>query len=733
MLQVRLPDGSIVDHPDQATAFDVAMSISPRLASASLGAIVAGHVTDVVRPLAEVTDERPVPLQLLTEKDSASLAILRHSCAHIMARAVMRLWPGVELAFGPTTGQGFYYDIACSHVISEDEFPRIEAEMQRIVEMAEPFERFICDRDEALKLVDGMSQTLKVEHINTGLASHSTVSFYRQGEFVDLCRGPHIPDAKRVKAFKLLSVAGAYWKGDANGKQLQRLYGTAWFSQKDLDAYLDQVNEAKRRDHRVLGKQLNLFAISQEVGQGLCLWLPKGATIRATLEDFIKRELIARGYQPVYSPHIGRVDLYETSGHFPYYRESQFAPIFGHDAGALVDYWVRRLDALIADGTVFSTDDEKKLADSAKLMGADLANYPSGGTPTARKEFLRVWEKQQERYLLKPMNCPHHVQIYKAQQRSYRDLPVRLAEFGTVYRHEQSGELNGMLRVRGLTQDDAHLFVTPDQVLEEFKSTLELVKFVLASVGLNDYRVQLSCRDSKNKSKYVGTDEGWENAQNSLRKVLTEMQMPFVEREGEAAFYGPKTDFMVRDCIGREWQLGTVQLDFNLPERFQLEYIGADNQAHRPVMIHRAPFGSMERFTGMLIEHFAGAFPLWLAPEQIRVMSISDKFESYAKQVETRFRAAGFRVTTDLRGTKINAKVRDAQVELIPYMLVVGGRDVENGTVSVRDRITGDLGAMSLDDALAKLQQEVAERTIRQVSEKKFQQFDEAVEAANEY
>ena len=733
MIKVQLPDGSLVDHPDHASAFDVATAISPRLAAAALGAVVAGQVTDLMRPLAEVTEDRPIPLQLLTEKDPASLAILRHSTAHIMARAVMRLWPDVELAFGPTTGNGFYYDISCAHTISEDDFPRIEAEMQQIVNQAEPFERFLCDREEALKLVDGMSQKLKVEHIQTGLASHPTVSFYRQGEFVDLCRGPHIPDAKRVKAFKLLSVAGAYWKGDASGKQLQRLYGTAWFSQKDLDAYLDQVNEAKRRDHRVLGKQLNLFTISQEVGQGLCLWLPKGATIRATLEDFIKRELIARGYQPVYSPHIGRVDLYETSGHFPYYRESQFAPIFGHDAGALVDYWVRRLDALITDGTSFSAEDEQKLADSAKLMGVDLTSYPQSGLPAARKEFLRVWEKQQERYLLKPMNCPHHVQIYKAQQRSYRDLPVRLAEFGTVYRHEQSGELNGMLRVRGLTQDDAHLFVTPDQVLEEFKSTLELVKFVLASVGLNDYRVQLSCRDSKNKSKYVGTDEGWENAQNSLRKVLTEMQMPFVEREGEAAFYGPKTDFMVRDCIGREWQLGTVQLDFNLPERFQLEYVGADNQTHRPVMIHRAPFGSMERFTGMLIEHFAGAFPLWLAPEQIRVMSISDKFEDYAKQVEARFRAAGFRVSTDLRGTKINAKVRDAQVELIPYMLIVGGRDVENGTVSIRDRIEGDLGAMSIDDALSKLQTEVTERTIRQVSEKKFQQFDEAGEAANEY
>ncbi len=728
MLSIRLPDGSVVEHPEHATAMDVAQAISPRLAAAAVGAVVAGTTVDLMRPLAEVTIERPIPVQLLTEKDPQSLGILRHSCAHIMARAVMRLWPGVELAFGPTTGHGYYYDIACDHKISEDDFPRIEAEMQKIVEAAEPFERFICDRDEALQLVDGMSQKLKVEHIQTGLASHPTVSFYRQGEFVDLCRGPHIPDAKRVKAFKLLSIAGAYWKGDASGKQLQRLYGTAWFSQKDLDAYLDQVNEAKRRDHRVLGKQLGLFTISQEVGQGLCLWLPKGATIRSILEDFIKKELVARGYQPVYSPHIGRVEMYETSGHFPYYRDSQFAPLFGHDGGQLVDFWIRKLRE-----NDLGSEQEAHLLASAQLTGADLSNFPVTGSNEQKIEILRTWEKQQERYLLKPMNCPHHVQIYKAQQRSYRDLPVRLAEFGTVYRHEQSGELNGMLRVRGLTQDDAHLFVTPDQVTEEFKQTIELVKFVLGAVGLNDYRVQLSCRDSKNKDKYVGSDEGWENAQNSLRQVLQDMQMTFVECEGEAAFYGPKTDFMVRDCIGREWQLGTVQLDFNLPERFQLEYVGADNQTHRPVMIHRAPFGSMERFTGMLIEHFAGAFPLWLAPEQVRVMSISDKFEGYAKQVEARFRAAGFRVATDLRGTKINAKVRDAQVELIPYMAVVGGKDQENRTVSLRDRIDGDLGAMSIDEAIAKLLQEVNERRIRQVSEKKFQQFDDAGGEANEY
>ncbi len=727
MLSVSLPDGSVHEFADHATAFDVAQKISPRLAQSALGAIAAGATIDLMKPLAEVTEIRPVPVQILTEKDPQALGLLRHSCAHLMARAVMRLFPGVELAFGPTTGHGFYYDMALSHQLSEDDFPRIEAEMAKLANAAEPFERFLCGRDEAVALVEGMSQKLKAEHIRTGLADHGSVSFYRQGEFVDLCRGPHVPDAKRIKAFKLLSVAGAYWKGDASGQQLQRVYGTAWFSQKDLDAYLEQVNEAKRRDHRVLGKQLGLFTISGDVGQGLCLWMPKGATVRSLLEDFIKQELLKRGYQPVYTPHIARVELYEISGHFPYYRDSQFAPLYGHDGGQLVDFWIRKLqeDSLTAA-------DEAKLHDSARVLGVDLSRLPLSGSKTERIEFLRAWEKQNERYLLKPMNCPHHIQIYKAQPRSYRDLPVRLAEFGTVYRHEQSGELNGMLRVRGLTQDDAHLFCTPEQVEQEFKDTLDLVKFVLGSVGLDDYRVQLSSRDPAS-DKYVGSPELWEQAQSTLRKVLQDSGLNYTECPGEAAFYGPKTDFMVRDAIGREWQLGTVQLDYNLPERFQLEYIGADNQSHRPVMIHRAPFGSMERFTGMLIEHFAGAFPLWLAPEQVRVMSIGEKFEEYAKQVEQQFRAAGFRVSCDLRSSKINAKVRDAQVELIPYMLVVGGRDVENGTVSVRDRIDGELGAMPIADAIAKLRAEIDQKVIRQVKKSTFQSFDAGTEQANEY
>ncbi|ODA27902.1 threonine--tRNA ligase [Planctopirus hydrillae] len=709
-IKVQLPDGSVKEFPADVTPLAIAESISPRLAQAAIAARVGEKVTDLKRPVSETTDVQPVPVQILTEKDAASLGVLRHSCAHLMARAIMRVFPGVQLAFGPTTGNGYYYDLDLPHKLSEDDFARIEAEMQKLVEMAEPFERFITNRDEALAMLEGMGQKLKCEHIQTGLASEATVSFYRQGEFVDLCRGPHIPDAGRIKAFRLLSVAGAYWKGDASGQQLQRVYGTAWFSQKDLDAHLEQVNEAKRRDHRVLGKQLNLFSISPEVGAGLCLWLPKGATVRALLEEFIKGELLKRGYQPVYTPHIGRVELYETSGHFPYYRDSQFTPLYGHDGGQLVDFWIRKLQ----EGAI-SEADEKSLLASAKILGVEIPEYAVAGSSEAKIEVLRTWEKQQERYLLKPMNCPHHAQIYKSMQRSYRDLPVRLAEFGTVYRHEQSGELNGMLRVRGLTQDDAHLFCTPEQVEEEFRATLQLVQFVLASVGLEDYRVQLSLRDPKS-DKYVGSEENWQRAEASLRSVLTELNLPFTAREGEAAFYGPKADFMVKDCIGREWQLGTVQLDYNLPERFQLEYVGADNQAHRPVMIHRAPFGSMERFTGMLIEHFAGAFPLWLAPEQVRVLSISDKFEGYAREVEREFRAAGFRVTTDLRGAKINGKIRDAQIELIPYMLVVGGKDQENRTVSIRDRIEGDLGAVPLAEAIARLQQEVSEKRIRSIA-----------------
>ncbi len=708
-MQVQLPDGTVKDFPARSSALDVARSISERLAQATIAVQIGETVCDAFRPLEDLSTDSPIPVKLITNKDPLALGVLRHSCAHIMARAVMRLYEGVGLAFGPTTGYGFYYDFDLAQKISEEDFPRIEQEMAAICAEAEAFERFSLTRPEAVQLCKDLKQDLKVEHVETGLSGHETLSFYRQGEFVDLCRGPHIPDASKIKAFKLVSVAGCYWKGDASNKSLQRLYGTAFFDKKDMESYLKQIEEAKRRDHRVLGKQHGLFAISNDVGQGLCLWLPKGAMIRSTLEEFIKAELVRRGYMPVYSPHIGRVEMYETSGHFPYYRESQFPPLFGHPAGQVVDFWKQKL----SEGNL-RPEDESKLRASAGVCGCEFHDYPSSGTSEERQAYLHKWEKSQERYLLKPMNCPHHVQMYKAEQRSYRDLPVRLAEFGTVYRHEQSGELNGMLRVRGLTQDDAHLFCTPEQVEEEFKDTLQLVQFVLGAVGLNDYRVQLSTRDPKS-DKYVGSPELWERAENTLRKVLTEVGLPFTEGQGDAAFYGPKTDFMVRDAIGREWQLGTVQLDYNLPERFQLEYTGADNAPHRPVMIHRAPFGSMERFCGMLIEHFAAAFPLWLAPEQVRILGLNDEILPYCQEILTKLRAAGFRAKIDTQSANVKKKIRDAQLDLIPYMLVVGGKDRDQGGVSVRDRIEGDLGFMTTEAALAKLIAERDGRVIRQV------------------
>jgi threonyl-tRNA synthetase len=571
-----------------------------------------------------------------------------------MARAVMRLFEGVQLAFGPTVANGFYYDFQLERPLSEDDFPAIEAEMAKIVKEDEPFQRIEEPRQHALEICRDLGQSLKVEHINEGLADEATVSFYRQGEFLDLCRGPHVPSAGAIGAFKLLSVAGAYWKGDASRQQLQRLYGTAWFDKQELDAYLKQVEEAKRRDHRTLGRQLELFAIDPMVGSGLILWLPKGAIVRRELENYLCGELLKRNYEPVYTPHIGRVELYQTSGHYPYYADSQFPPI------------------QLADG---------------------------------------------DRYLLKPMNCPHHIKIYQSKPRSYRDLPLRLAEFGTVYRFEQSGELNGMTRVRGFTQDDAHLFCTEEQVGEEFRGCVEMTQMVLKTLGLDDYRVRLGFSDPAS-GKYVGGAGTWQRAEAALEAVCREMSLPNLEvKRGEAAFYGPKADFLVADALGREWQLGTVQLDYNLPceERFALEYVGPDNRPHRPVMIHRAPFGSFERFVGMLIEHFAGAFPLWLAPEQVRVLSVSEKFEAYARGVQKRLAEDGLRASGDYRAEKIGAKIRDAQLALIPYMFVVGGREVDAQAVAVRDRLEGDLGSMSVEAAVAKLQEEIRAKRVRQV------------------
>ncbi len=727
---VRLPDGTLHTHPGTTTSVQIAAAISEGLARAVVAAEVDGKVVDAHRPLGELAAEKgttvdqPLDLRLLTNRDREALDVLRHSAAHVMARAVMKLYPGVSLAFGPTTSGGFYYDFELDHKISEDDFAAIEAEMKQIVKAKEPFERVVLGRDDARQLCSDLKQDLKVEHIETGLADQSTVSIYRQGEFVDLCRGPHIPDAGRIKAVKLLNVAGAYWKGDASsGRQLQRLYGTAFFDKKDLDDHLTLLEEAKRRDHRVLGKKHGLFSISPEVGQGLCLWLPKGARVRVTLEEFLRKELLGRGYDPVYSPHLGRVEMYETSGHFPYYRDSQFAPLFGSEAGGLIDAWNQRL----ASGNL-SSDDEDKLIAAAEVLGVQLPSYKPSAPASDRQAVLHQWQTENERYLVKPMNCPHHCQIYKAQQRSYRQLPLRLFEFGTVYRHEQTGELNGMLRVRGLTQDDAHIFCTGDQVEQEFRATIELTKFVLDSVGLGDYRVQLSLRDP-DSDKYVGSQANWDRAEDALRGVLKDSGLDFNEQPGEAAFYGPKADFMVRDCIGRSWQLGTVQLDYNLPERFKLEYKGTDNDIHRPVMIHRAPFGSLERFTGMLIEHFAGAFPMWLSPEQIRVLPLSDKSLEYAYQVAKQLEDSGLKATVDARDGKVQAKIRDAQLDLINYMAVVGPKEAEAGQIALRDRIDGDLGTMPIAAAIAKLKAEIDGRVVRQaVTNKLAQEVDDGVE-----
>ena len=630
MLKVTLPDGKSLDYSRRVRPIDVAAEIGPRLAKATLAAEVDGRLVGANELLPA---DGQIALRLITSKDPHALDVLRHSCAHLMARAVMRLFDGVQLAFGPTVAGGYYYDFQMEHALSEADFPKIEAEMARIVKEDEPFERVEMDRQEALQFCRDLNQSLKVEHLEDGLADEPTVSFYRQGEFVDLCRGPHVPSAGAIGAFKLQSVAGAYWKGDASRQQLQRLYGTAFFSKQELDDHLRQLEEARRRDHRVLGKQLELFLIEPTVGSGLVFWLPKGAVIRHELENFLYGELIRRGYQPVYTPVIGNVHLYETSGHYPYYKDSQFPPIEMQDG---------------------------------------------------------------DRYLLRPMNCPHHVTIYQSKPRSYRDLPLRLAEFGTVHRFEQSGELNGMTRVRGFTQDDAHIFCTEEQVADEFRGCIEMTRSVLKMLGLDDYRVRLGFRDPAS-DKYVGSAETWQRAEASLELVCRELELPDMHIErGEAAFYGPKADFVVADCIGRPWQLGTVQLDYNLPsaERFRLEYIGADNAPHQPVMIHRAPFGSFERFVGMLIEHFAGAFPLWLAPEQVRVMVVSQKVEEYGRNVERQLSEAGLRVTGDYRAEKIGAKIRDAQLELIPYMFVIGGREADEGKVAVRDRLEGDLGAM---------------------------------------
>ncbi len=645
-IEVQLPDGSSRHYEESVTALKVAEDISPRLAGATLAAVVDGRMCDANSELTESVCQ----LRLITNRDDEALEILRHTAAHVLADAVVRLYgKEVQYTIGPALVDdfqyGFYYDFDLPDSISADDLPKIEAEMAKIIAEKVPLQREVLDVDKAKALLKDLGQDYKIEMIDDLVRDENVqaISFYRQGDFIDMCRGPHLPNTGKVKAFKLLSVAGAYWRGDENNKMLTRIYGVAFFDKKELAAHVDRIAEAKRRDHRLINKDLHLFVINDTVGPGLPMWTPAGSIIRMELQNWLQNELIRQGYQIVFTPHIGKLDLYRTSGHYPYYKDSQFPPIeMGDESG----------------------------------------------------------------YLLRPMNCPHHMQIYKATQHSYRELPIRLAEFGAVYRMEQTGQLNGLIRVRGFTQDDAHIICTTEQLEGEIESCVELVKLVLGTLGLDTYRVRIGLRDP-DSDKYTGDPANWDLAENNIRAVVRKLDLPFTEEEGEAAFYGPKIDFVVTDCIGREWQLGTIQVDYNLPERFELEYIGADNTAHRPVMIHRAPFGSLERFIGILIEHFAGAFPLWLSPKQVAVLPVSDKYNEYAASVAARLSQDYVRVGVDDTAEKIGAKIRKATLAKTPYMLIVGQREVDAQNVSVRHRTNGDAGAMSLEDFATALHTEI--------------------------
>ena len=639
MIDITLPDGSVRKVAGGTTAMDIALSISEGLARNVLAAEVNGEVRDAQRPITENAE-----LKLLTWNDDAGKSTLWHSSAHLMAEAFEALYPGIKLAIGPPIENGFYYDIDFGdHVFSDKDFPKVEQKMAELAKQKNPFVRKEVSKADAVKYFEDKGDEYKLELISD--LEDGTITFYTQGGFTDLCRGPHIPHTGAIKAIKLLNVAGAYWKGDENRAQLTRIYGVTFPKKQQLKEHLVLLEEAKKRDHRKLGKELGLFSFSQSVGQGLPLWLPKGADLRGRLEDFLKRAQRKAGYQQVVTPHIGNKKLYETSGHWDKYGEDSFRPI----------------------------------------------QTPQEG----------------EVYLLKPMNCPHHCEIFNAEPRSYKDLPLRLAEFGTVYRYEQSGELHGLTRVRGFTQDDAHIFCMQEQIKEEIGKVIDLVLYIFKTLDFQDFIAQVSLRDPEKPEKYIGSQANWESAEKAIAEVATEKGLNTVVEYGEAAFYGPKLDFMVRDAIGRKWQLGTVQLDYNLPERFELEYTGSDNQKHRPVMIHRAPFGSMERFVAILIEHCAGKFPLWLTPEQVRILPISDRFNDYANQVLEVLEKCDIRASVDARGEKIGKKIREAELERVPYMLIVGEKEAESGQVAPRKQGEGDMGAMSVADFCKHVQDEV--------------------------
>lgn len=722
---VTLPDGSKKSFEKAVSAREVAASIGPKLAAAALGCKIDGVLSD----LSTVID-RDVTLSIVTERDRQKnmdpdgLYLIRHSAAHVMAEAIQDvIGKDVQLAYGPPTDTGFFYDmfVPAGKVISSDHFAKISARMAEIIKEDRPFTRYEVGAEEGLKKLKGEGNKYKVDNAERALGVASSVykgkkaapadatrggdgaklTFYVNGapgkNWEDLCRGPHVPSTGRIGAAVVMSVASSYWHGDEDSDRLVRVYGTAFPTQADLDAFLKQKEEAVKRDHRTIGEKLRLFHIDQDVGQGLILWTPNGSIVRKELMNFIGGELKKQGYTEVFTPHIGRLELYKTSGHFPYYKDSQFAPIVERQA----------LEELSKAGCSCGEMLNRVEGVSARLAAGINERT---GKETIEKSRVMADDKLVEGFMLKPMNCPHHAKIFASAPHSYRDMPVRLAEFGTVYRWEQSGELNGMTRVRGFTQDDAHLFCTEEQVPAEIQGCLSLVKIIFATLGMKDYRVRVGLRDP-NASKYTGTKESWDKAENACREAARGLGVPFSEEPGEAAFYGPKIDFVVKDVIGREWQLGTVQVDYNMAVRFDLSYIGPDNASHRPVVIHRAPFGSLERFCGVLIEHFAGAFPTWLHPEQVRVLPISDKSNAYAEEVLAALKAVGVRASADLGNDRVQGKVKVAAEEKVPYMLVVGPRDAETRSVSVRMRgVEKDLGAMPLEKFVAGVAEEIAER-----------------------
>ncbi len=623
---------------------------------------------------------------------------LRHSASHILATAVLRLFPDAKLDIGPPTDSGFYYDIDLDHKLTQDDLGRIEAEMKKIADENQPFIRKEVSRAEAIDIIRQRGQERYKLGRLADIPEGEAISFYQNGEFIDLCAGTHVRYTSKLKAFKLLSIAGAYHRGDEKNAQLQRIYGTAFPTKEELAQHLERLEQAKARDHRKLGKDLKLFVIDEDVGQGLILWTPNGSILRQELQSFIGEELRKQGYSQVFTPHIGKLELYKTSGHFPYYKDSQFSPVVENES----------LASIIREGCSCADMVARLDAVSAKLR--ETVNARSGKEVIPADRVLDA-DKLLDGFMLKPMNCPHHIKIFASQPHSYRDLPVRLAEFGTVYRWEQSGELNGMTRVRGFTQDDAHLFCTEAQVEQEVLGCLSLVKIVLTTLGMSDYRVRVGLRDP-DSNKYTGSPENWDKAEAACRHAAKTLGVPFTEEPGEAAFYGPKIDFVVKDVIGREWQLGTVQVDYNLPVRFGLSYIGADNQAHTPVMIHRAPFGSMERFCGVLIEHFGGDFPAWLAPEQVRLVPISDKVIDYGQNLLRQLKAAGIRASLDEHSDKLGAKIRRAELEKVPYTLVLGAKEAESQSVSVRSRAKGDEGVHAFTAFLDRIKTEIANRAL---------------------